>query len=101
MTEVHDISLHIKIGDFEYVELSLSGDTSPEQVKEYYTQYSKPFTVGAGLSEKEFNSFVDNLLLSNGENHIESMEQLNDYQTYAMQVIKRGIKRLEAKQNKV
>ena len=97
--EVLDITLHIKIGDFEYVELDLSGEASPEQVKEYYQQYSQPFQNGAGLPDDEWREAVDRYRIEN-KMDVQKHERMSQRQKWMVHEIDKSNTRLAYKASK-
>ena len=101
MTKLDDkfeATLRYSTGEYEYAEVKVFD--APEGILEAWGRFKGLFEAKRGLAEPQFNVFVDNMLLNNAENHIEDMEQLNDKQLYTMQVIKRALKRIEARQSK-
>lgn len=96
------ITYRIPTEMYAYVELQYEyNDTvSAETVAENYSELSKAFKPKPinSLSDKEFNQFIDNMLLGE-DNHIESYEKLSPSQKDTVQTIKRALKRLKSKED--
>ncbi len=91
------VGLHIPTEQYGFVLVECEG-LSAEQTAELYNEYSRAFLPKVGLADKEYNAFIDRMLMGQDGNHIEQYEAMNDNQKYAVQVLKRGIKRLKAKE---
>lgn len=96
------ITLHVPVEQFGFVAIErdfVSGEAVVEVSASLYKEIAeafKPKPINSGIPEKEYNQFIDAMLL--GEpNHIDVWEKLSAKQKDAAQVIKRGLKRLEAK----
>ena len=86
---------------YAYVELEaeiLDDAMSAEQMAANYQYYVDAFKVRPVnlLPDKDYNQFIDNLLLGK-DNHIETWEKLSPAQKESAQVIKRALKRIEYK----
>lgn len=90
------VTLHIPTETYGFVAVEMEG--TPEEVMITYREYADAFKPKEGLGDKEYNAFINKMLL-NETNHVEEYNQMNEKQKYAVQVIKRGLKRLEAKNN--
>lgn len=79
---------------YAYIEVELE----VQEVSEALEAYSEAMKAikGGGLSDKLFDAFVEKQL--QGEpNQIEDLEKMNTDQRWAMQIIKRALKRIESK----
>ncbi len=101
------ITHRISTGQFEYVEIEheareSTADFVGKEIKEDHDALKAAFApkpTNAGVPDREYNSFIDNMLLG-GDNHISTWENLSDKQRDSAQVIKRALKRISAKENK-
>lgn len=88
------------VGEYEFVEIEseVTGQSIEElrKTRDAIKDEFRPKPINAGVPDKEYNSFIDNMLLG-GDNHIDVWEKLSDKQRDSAQVIKRALKRLEAK----
>lgn len=85
---------------FAEVVIELPDGVTANEVREKYDLLAnafKPQPVNQ-LPDKEYNRFIDNLMLGES-NHIEIWEACSPEQKAAAQVIKRSLKRLEARNN--
>ena len=82
-------TLHIPTEQYGFVEVEVEADSVEEAVSLYPKN-------GEGLSDKEFNAFIDNQLIGS-DNHIEQYEKASADQKAIIQVIKRALKRIEYK----
>lgn len=88
------ISLHIPTEQYGFIAVECEGLTADETAA-LYKEYSTGFQPKAGISEKDYNTFIDRMLLGQEGNHIEQYVAMSDQQKYAVQVIKRGLKRIK------
>lgn len=88
---------HVAIGQYEFIEVE---GESLEEVSEACRAIKREWGGADGLPDKEFNAFLDRQLTGE-DNHIEEYEKCSDMQKVIIQAIKRALKRIEAKQNKV
>ncbi len=89
----------ISTGQFEYVEIEHGTAQSPGQTRIDHDEWVAAFKPQTGILDKEFNAFVDAMLL-NEPNHTDVWEKLSDKQKDTAQTIKRALKRLEAREGK-
>lgn len=87
--------VQIKTGDYEYINIKMHG--SPEDFVNKFRELKMHWELSKGLSAKEFDQFIQNQLEEGGHNHIEDLERMNELQKWAMQVVKRALKRIEYK----
>lgn len=92
------ITLHIPTESFGFIEIE-PDSVSPEAVSEIYAEYSKAFKPQEGLSDKDFNAFLDKYLNENTGN-LETYNAMSDQQKSIIQAIKRSVKRIEARMEK-
>jgi len=80
---------------YAYIEAEMEGD-SEQAIDEYYklTRALKP---KEGLPDKDYNAFIDNQLLGES-NQLETYTQMSDQQKNAVQIIKRALARIKARQ---
>lgn len=86
-------TLRIPLDQFAYIEYEGDFMSFEDSLVEYYRNV-KQFKGGEGLSDKEFSQFIDNQLLGNNKNHIDQYEKASTEQKFAIQVLKRGLKRI-------
>lgn len=112
------IDFHIQPEQFEYIgfEYDQKEGLSDEAIKGALSDYnrakgqikgkegmSKAITPAdmQKMESKQMNGVVDKMLLGQGvENGTEIYEAMNPYEKYAVQVLKRAISRLEAKNSR-
>ena len=86
---------------FCFIEAECEG-TSQEIVDQYgelYLEYHGRHKTGSGITDKEMDTFVQNVL-EGGTNHIDLHEKMNEEQQKTYQIIKRAIKRINYKLKK-
>lgn len=81
---------------YAFVEVTLEGTT--EQIHAAYSELTASFFLKEGLSEKDFNQFLDNQALNNGKNHIETYNLMSEMQKTIVQTNKKMYARLKNKQ---
>lgn len=86
--------VQIKTGDFEYINVKLTG--SPQDFVNKFRELKTEWELSKGLPAKEFDQFIQRMM-EGDDNHIDQMEQMNELQKWAMQVVKRSLKRIEYK----
>lgn len=81
---------------YSYIEIETEGtlDEIVDQYNEANTRVNG--TAGPGISDKEFNTFIDNQL-SGAPNTLETYNQMSPEQQAVVQKVKLSIKRLKAK----
>lgn len=84
--------LHIKTGDYEFIEIDVEKFTHEEIIGEYRA-LKKKFDGGIGLEAKEFNRILDDYLID-GEMESEEYEGMNLPQQYVIQELKKAFKRI-------
>ena len=88
----------ISTGQFEYLAFEMDGGTA-EGAVEAYKDLQEAWKPKVGLGDKEYNAFIDRMLM--GEtNHVEEYNVMSPEQQKCVQTIKRALKRIEAKQSK-
>lgn len=88
--------LRIPTEQYAYVEVEVEG--TPDEIWEAYKQFmamSKPQT---GISDKDFNTFLDNMLVKGEANHVEVFQAMSEKQKDVIQHLKRAIKRIKPKE---
>ena len=98
------ITLHVSVGEYEFVEVETeiiqdSDIAVSAAAKGTYDTIKAAFAPKAGVTDKEMNAFVDNMLMG-GDNHIESWEKMSDTQRSHAQTIKRALARIAAKEQR-
>jgi hypothetical protein len=93
-------TLHVPVEQYGFVALEYdSNEDRYYELKERYDSIKAVFAAKEGLEDKAMNSFIDRQL--NGEsNHIEDYNKMSDKQQFAVQTIKRALKRIEAREEK-
>ena len=89
-------TLHFPTEQFGFAEVEIEVD-SPIEALQKYTETTRANNTGAGLPDKDYNSFVDRMLLGES-NELEQYTQMSDEQKTTIQVIKRALKRLKTKE---
>lgn len=93
----YDATLHFPVEQYGYAEVHIQV-SSPEEAIQAYKAATTPQN---GVSEKEMNGVVDKMLMGQAvEGGIELYEKMSPEQRYAVQTIKRALKRSEAKELK-
>ncbi len=80
----------------------LEADVEVFNIEQALTEYERIMRLikgGEGLDEKEFNSFIDAQLMGES-NHIDQYEKASAEQKKFIQILKRALKRIEARQAK-
>ncbi len=90
-------TLHVPVEQYGFVAVEFErGEQPGGDIAELYREVSSAFKTQAGVPPKEYNTFIDSMLLGES-NHIDVWEKLSDDQRDAAQVIKRALKRISAK----
>lgn len=90
---------HVAIGQYEYMEVE---GESQEEVSEACRAIQREWGAADGIPDKEMNPVIDKMLLGETvEGGIEIYEKMNSTQKYAVQTLKRALKRLEARDGKL
>ena len=90
--------LHIPTEQYGFVEVEFEA-FSEDFVEQTYRQVVNAFKPKAGLSDKDYNSFIDRYLL--GELvHTEEYAAMSTDQQKTVQIIKRSLARIKSKQEK-
>lgn len=87
---------------YSYVEFEIEKNPASELSSEEFMRRAledfdalmREYKGGEGLSEKEFNHFIDRMLLGE-DNHVEEYQRMSEKQKEAVQVLKRALKRLK------
>ena len=92
--------LHIPTEQFGFTEIEVETETAEEALDLYQSlsRYVNVQPKGA-LSPKDYDLFIENMLLGKG-NSVEMYETMSQKQRDFVQIIKRAIKRLKARQSK-
>jgi hypothetical protein len=87
------------ISMWSYVELEMEEWGSPDEMAETYRTWKTAFAPIEGVDKKTYDTFIEQQLSGKGiENGmIESYEQMNEWQKFAVDVIRRGKARLKSK----
>lgn len=96
------ITFRVPTEMYAFAEVTIdAGDVTAQEVKEKYDYFSEAFKPKPinSLPDKEYNEFIDRIMLGES-NHIETWEKCSPEQKAAAQVIKRSLKRLEARENR-
>lgn len=97
------ITHHIATGQFEFVEVEYDTDggnvSAAEVIRSSEAEIRKAITAQAGLPTKEWNKFLERILL-NEPNHIEDLEQCSDEQRKIINEVKKALARIEAREPK-
>jgi len=95
------VTLHVPVESYGFVSLEyetggdVSADTAAEIYKEYATAFApKPINT---LPDKEWRWFMEQLCLGAIENGQEYIEQMSPFQRFAVNELKKTLKRLKAK----
>ncbi len=87
---------HIPTEQYGFIEQELEGSTN-EEIKMAYNAIKRAWEAQEGLTTKDFNAFLDNMLLKEDFNHVETYEAMNDQQRAVVQEIKKCLKRIKEK----
>lgn len=91
-------SLHLPTEQYGFIAVDV--EDTPTGIVEAYRGFQRLTQSAAGLPEKDFNAFVDRQMLGES-NKIEDYELASDTQKVIIQCVKRSLKRIAAKGNKV
>lgn len=84
---------------YSYIEIDVEG--TPEAIIEAHRRFTGLVQGGFGLPEKEMNTFVDTMIMGQSvKGGVELYEQMNHMQKYAVQVLKRALKRHTTKEGR-
>lgn len=70
------------------------------QIKENYDELASTFKIGEGITDKEYNDFMDSFLLGEMNGLGEVYQLMSPSQQACVQTIKRSLKRIKARQSK-
>lgn len=90
----------IRIPTEQYAYLEIETDGTPEHILETYREFNRLMKGGGGLDTKTFNQFLENQL-NGGDNEMETYLAMSPEQQMVVQEIKKTIKRIQAKENKL
>ena len=88
--------IHYPVQDFGFVEAEFDQEDG-RNVADVYREVAAQFKTGVGLPDKEMNLFIDTMLLGKNGNHIDTYNRMSKEQQYAVQSLKRGLKRIKTK----
>lgn len=95
------VTLHVPTEQYGFVapEIETDGQTlSPAAyTAQVYFEFANMFKPKVGLPDKEWNKFVDRMLLEEEGNHMEEYELMSEAQKSCVQVIKKAMKRISYK----
>lgn len=91
--------VQIQTEPFQLISQEFDCEMTPDEAVEAYRALQRAYKGGDGLPEKDFNAFIDRYLLGD-KNHVEEYQLMNKEQQNVCQIIKRSLKRIEARQNK-
>ena len=80
---------------YEFIEAEVDGE--PADIFGSYRELKKLCLPASGLPERDFNHFIDNMLLGE-QNTMADYEQMSERQKEHVQIVKKGIKRIKSKQ---
>lgn len=89
--------LHFPTEQYGFSEVDVEVESPLHSLNVY--DETKRLYQNTGLPDKEYNGFIERQLTSEA-NHIEDYEKMSPDQQRTVQVIKRALKRLEAKEDK-
>lgn len=71
---------------------------SPKEMVDAYNELNEAYwgQGEAGVPSKDFNAFVDNMLLGE-DNHVEQLEPMSEKQKFVVNEIKKALKRIKNK----
>lgn len=84
-------TLHVPVEQYGFVALEVEKESSSE-VKQAYDAIAQAFKAKSGLPDKEYRQFISNQLAGKHIS-VEDYEKMSDMQVFAVQVIKRALKR--------
>lgn len=85
--------VHIPTEQYGFCEVEFD-PAEGRHVVDIYREIQEMFKDKEGIDDKRMNAFIDNMLLANGKNHIDVYNQMSEAQKNAVQVLKRGLKRV-------
>lgn len=91
-------TIHVKTGDFEFIEMEYDRFFTPEEASEHYDALRRLHTPpGEGISQKEENDTLDRYLIE-GTGELDVYLRMNEKQKYMFQALKRSFKRMKARE---
>ena len=93
------IKLHIPTEQYGFVEaeFEIKGDETPDEIAEKYYFIAKGFKQQEGITDKDFNGFLDKYLREN-TGDLETYNRMSESQKNIIQAIKRSVKRIAPKE---
>lgn len=99
---------HVPTESFGFIEIEAEDSDRPlafqiqERVEAYkaISEAVKGTPSGEGIPDKEYNQFMDNFLMGNMNGLGEIYQAMSKEQQSCVQVIKKSLKRIKARQNK-
>ena len=89
---------HVPTEQYGFLSVEIEG--SADDAVQAYKELQRAWRGGEGLTTKEFNKFLDNMLLGGEPLLSDDYASLSAYQTDIVQTIKRSIKRITPKEDK-
>lgn len=90
--------LHVKIGDFEFVESEYSDSVTREQLAEEYQLLTQAFKPKVGLERLVWNKLLDKYIVT-GTMEAHEYESCSDEQKRVIQEIKKSSARINPKKD--
>ena len=84
----------------QYAFCEIELEDTAENIADAYYELTRTFKPKEGLSDKDFNEFLENQALGNDKNHIETYNLMSEEQKKQVQCNKRLFARLKAKTDK-
>lgn len=95
----YDADIRIPTVQYGYVEVHVTG--TPDDIKNAHDELNRLFTVGEGLSTKDFQEAMDEYLSTGTvKGGIGIWEKMNKYQQDFFQEVKKSMKRRNYKETK-
>ena len=88
--------IRVAVDTYEFIELDAEGE-SADDLFETYRALKRLAVHKNGLPEKDFNRFIDRQLMGES-NELEVYNQMSPEQVFAVQSLKKALKRLKAKE---
>lgn len=88
----------IRIPCEQYAFIEIETEATPTETIELYRHYSRLYKGGIGLSEKAFNDYLDAFISKDEPITADEYALMNRDQQDIIQIIKRSIKRIKARE---
>src|SRR4051794_33248114 len=89
---------HVPVEQYGFISVEFDQEES-RNIADVYREVSEMFKAKEGLDDKSFNAFIDAQLMGES-NHIDQYEKASTEQKKFIQILKRALNRIKARQAK-